>query len=103
MRVIKVPLKNSSKCQFLGQPTDVTTKYPFVLCAFYSVVYLRQVQLSQMTNHNHHQWWDLSLTDSRHHHHGQIPTIVGICDGGSKLPSLDCDYCDQSIHDCDLK
>ena len=44
----------------------------------------------------------LSLTDSHHHHHGQIPTMVGICHGRSKLPGLDCDYCDHSIHNCDL-
>ena len=31
----------------------------------------------------------LSLTDSHHNHHGQNPTIVGICHGGNVLGNQD--------------
>ena len=33
----------------------------------------------------------LSLTDSHHYHHGQKPTMVGICHGGNMPVGLDPD------------
>ena len=38
------------------------------------------------------------LTDSHHHHHGQKPTMVGICHGGNMPVGHDCS-CDNDDDD----
>ena len=37
----------------------------------------------------------MSLTDSHHYHHGQKPTMVGICHGGNLLGNHDVDNDDD--------
>ena len=45
---------------------------------------MRRAELSQMINYNHHHMVGFChLTDSHHYHHGQKPTMVGICHGGN--------------------
>ena len=36
------------------------------------------------------------LTDSHHNHHGQKPTMVGICHGGNMLGNHDGDFGDDN-------
>ena len=57
----------------------------------YQSSWIRQVEL---INYNHHQLWDFvsCYVDSHHYHHGQKPTMVGICHGGNKLGNLYDDY-----------
>ena len=43
----------------------------------------------------------MSLTDSHHHHHGQNPTMVGICHGGNVLGNHDDDSEDGDNDDDD--
>ena len=44
----------------------------------------------------------LSLTDSHHNHHGQKPTMVGICHGGNVLGNHDDDDDDDDGDDLRL-
>ena len=60
-------------------------------------LYLRPVELSQLIKMLKFfiifiNGGILSLTDSHHNHHGQKPTMVGICHGGNVLGNLD-DLC----------
>ena len=41
------------------------------------------------------------LTDSHHNHHGQKPTMVGICHGGNMLGNHDDDLNDDDDHALD--
>ena len=43
----------------------------------------------------------LSLTDSHHNHHGQKPTMVGICHGGNVLGNHEDDDDDDEYDDDD--
>ena len=45
----------------------------------------------------------MSLTDSHHHHCGQIPTMVGICHGGNKPLGRDDDVDHSDDHDDDYE
>ena len=67
-------------------------------------VYLRPVELSRLIKKLKFfiifiNGGILSLTDSHHNHHGQKPTMVGICHGGNVPVSHDDDDDDDDDDD----